>query len=128
MERSEFGSRLSGRHLARDILSGRGLQNVNQGSATMLHSSDAATSLEVLSTFESRAWATAGSGQEKAISTSCRPWLSSGNVAAGHPERPFAREHIPREEGPPELNHHEASSRQTAPRSGDPGPLAHCDR
>ena len=27
--------------------------------------------------------ATAGSGQEKAISTSCRPWLSSGNVAAG---------------------------------------------
>ena len=29
------------------------------------------------------AWATAGSGQEKAISTSCRPWLSSGNVAAG---------------------------------------------
>ena len=26
---------------------------------------------------------TAGSGQEKAISTSCRPWLSSGNVAAG---------------------------------------------
>jgi hypothetical protein len=30
-----------------------------------------------------RAWATAGSGQEEAISTSCRPWLSSGNVAAG---------------------------------------------
>ena len=54
----------------------------------MLQSSAAATPLEVLSAVESQGWATAGSGQEKAISTSCRPWLSSGNVAAGRRSQP----------------------------------------